>query len=103
MEIESDKPFSSSNILDPMCPSCGLFIKHGMACIQPAGRHWKRILNAHIYHHAPDLGDKSPSMVHTSLPLKELTEHSVQVFWAVSHILTVALASVKNRAVAFDK
>jgi hypothetical protein len=37
-------------------------------------------------------------MVHTSLPLKELTEHSVQVFWAVSHILTVALASVKNRA-----
>lgn len=42
MEIESDKPCSWSNMVDPMCPSCGLFITHGMACIQPAGRHWKR-------------------------------------------------------------
>ncbi len=48
MEIESDKPCSWSNMVDPMCPSCGLFIKHGMACIQPAGRHWKR--NCECWH-----------------------------------------------------
>jgi len=42
------------------------------------------------------LAGGSPPLVHTGLALKELTEHSVQVFWAVSHIFTVALATFEN-------